>query len=417
MKSTGIVRKVDELGRIVLPIELRRTLNIAEKDSLGYNIENFCRIKEDAPMTHRERANAVLHYENYDKLPVVHFGFWAETKEKWYHEGHLTLEEAQTPNDRIPSLDVVGRKLGFDFGWGVALGGNSNLFPAFEDKILRTDPDGTEYYYNSDGVVVMHKPGSTGIPAEVEHTLVDRTSYEQHYKHRLQFAPDRLPKFTPEEVAAYNNRDYPLGLHLGVFTAISATGLVVGTSYLMADDEELYAEIIDTVGALALKCTEEMLKSGIRFDYGHFWEDICFKNGPLVIPAVFDELVGPWYNKITQRVREAGIDSVSLDCDGMIDKLIPVWLENGVNTMFPIEVGTWNASIAPWREKYGRQLRGVGGMNKTVFSRDKAAVEAEVERLKRLIDLGGFIPCPDHRIAPDAKFELVQYYCELMRKL
>ncbi|WP_129598957.1 AbrB/MazE/SpoVT family DNA-binding domain-containing protein [Anaerophilus nitritogenes] len=34
MKSTGIVRKVDELGRVVLPIELRRTLNIKEKDSL-----------------------------------------------------------------------------------------------------------------------------------------------------------------------------------------------------------------------------------------------------------------------------------------------------------------------------------------------------------------------------------------------
>lgn len=34
MKSTGIVRKVDELGRVVLPIELRRTFNIAEKDAL-----------------------------------------------------------------------------------------------------------------------------------------------------------------------------------------------------------------------------------------------------------------------------------------------------------------------------------------------------------------------------------------------
>lgn len=34
MKSTGIIRKVDELGRIVLPIELRRTLDIAERDSL-----------------------------------------------------------------------------------------------------------------------------------------------------------------------------------------------------------------------------------------------------------------------------------------------------------------------------------------------------------------------------------------------
>ena len=39
MKSTGIVRKVDELGRIVLPIELRRTLEIEEKDALEIYVD------------------------------------------------------------------------------------------------------------------------------------------------------------------------------------------------------------------------------------------------------------------------------------------------------------------------------------------------------------------------------------------
>ena len=39
VKSTGIVRKVDELGRIVLPIELRRTLGIDEKDSLEIYVD------------------------------------------------------------------------------------------------------------------------------------------------------------------------------------------------------------------------------------------------------------------------------------------------------------------------------------------------------------------------------------------
>jgi len=39
VKSTGIVRKVDELGRIVLPIEMRRTLDIAEKDALEIYVE------------------------------------------------------------------------------------------------------------------------------------------------------------------------------------------------------------------------------------------------------------------------------------------------------------------------------------------------------------------------------------------
>jgi transcriptional pleiotropic regulator of transition state genes len=40
LKSTGVVRKVDELGRIVIPIELRRTLGIEEKDSLEIYVDN-----------------------------------------------------------------------------------------------------------------------------------------------------------------------------------------------------------------------------------------------------------------------------------------------------------------------------------------------------------------------------------------
>ena len=40
MKSTGIVRKVDDLGRIVLPIELRRTLDINERDSIEIFVED-----------------------------------------------------------------------------------------------------------------------------------------------------------------------------------------------------------------------------------------------------------------------------------------------------------------------------------------------------------------------------------------
>jgi len=127
---------------------------------------------------------------------------------------------------------------------------------------------------------------------------------------------------------------------------------------------------------------------------------------------VFDTLVGPHYRRITDLLARHGITVVSLDCDGCIDALMPTWIHNGVNTMFPIEVGTWGASIAPWRERYGRTLLGVGGMNKNVFAQDFAAVDAE---LKPLVDLGGYIPCPDHRIAADAKWDNVRYYCDRMR--
>ena len=55
-------------------------------------------------------------------------------------------------------------------------------------------------------------------------------------------------------------------------------------------------------------------------------------------------------------------------------------------------------------------------MNKHVLSRDKAAVDAEIKSLKPLVALGGFFPCPDHRLPPDTKWDLVQYYCERMRQ-
>ena len=56
-------------------------------------------------------------------------------------------------------------------------------------------------------------------------------------------------------------------------------------------------------------------------------------------------------------------------------------------------------------------------MDKTVLRKDKAAVDEELERLRSLVALGGFIPCPDHRLMPGSKFELVQYYAEEIKKI
>lgn len=44
MKSTGIVRRLDQLGRIVLPIELRRTLDVAARDGLEIYVDDYSRI-------------------------------------------------------------------------------------------------------------------------------------------------------------------------------------------------------------------------------------------------------------------------------------------------------------------------------------------------------------------------------------
>ncbi len=65
MKSTGVVRKVDELGRIVIPIELRRTMGIEEKDALEIYVdtEKIILKKYEPACIFCGNAEEVLHYK------------------------------------------------------------------------------------------------------------------------------------------------------------------------------------------------------------------------------------------------------------------------------------------------------------------------------------------------------------------
>ncbi len=371
-------------------------------------------------MNNRENTNAILHYEKCDRIPIVSFGYWNETLDKWAIEGHITKEEADgyaKQGDNSPADKSIMKKLGFDFNWACSYGAAYDLFPYFEQQLIEQREDGHQIIRDGSGLIVLVKPGIISIPSEIGTSLTDRKAWEEMYLPRLQFSKDRINFETLESFTDNKNRDLPAGLYLGSLMGRIRDLLgVEHLSYLYADDEDLYKEIIDTFGNLSYEIIKTVLETGAKFDYAHYWEDICFKNGPLVAPSVFDELVGPHYKRNNELLNKHGIDIISVDCDGLIDSLIPTWLENGVNTMFPIEVGTWNASLTPWREKYGKELRGVGGMNKTVFAIDYKAVDEEIERLKPIIELGGYIPCPDHRIAPDAIFENVQYYCEQLNK-
>ena len=68
-------------------------------------------------MNDRERMRAIMHYENYDHMPLVCFGYWNETLDKWAQEGHLTREEAEGWADGNDRDYAIMRKLGFDFNW------------------------------------------------------------------------------------------------------------------------------------------------------------------------------------------------------------------------------------------------------------------------------------------------------------
>lgn len=371
-------------------------------------------------MNNRQRTMAILNYENYDKMPVIHFGYWTELLQKWVQEGHVTPEEQRGCWDGSPADKAISGRLGFDFCWTADIGSSCGLNPGFEHKMIEEHTDGSRIYQNGNGLIELVKPGLVSIPATVGTLLEDREAWETLYLPKLQKGFHRVNTEWAKKFAETQNdiTEHPVGMHVGsLYGAIRDMLGVEGLSYLYADDEDLYVEIIDTIGGICYDNAKMLLEAGVRPDYAHYWEDICFKNGPLVHPDVFEEFVAPHYKKMTDLFKQYGCNIVSLDCDGCIDKLVPIWLANGVNTMFPIEVGTWEAEITPWRKQYGKELRGVGGMDKRVFALDYAAVDKELERLKPMIELGGYIPCPDHRLPPESKWENVQYYCEKFREM
>lgn len=382
-------------------------------------------------MTNRERTLAILNYQPYDRLPLVHFGYWKETLLKWAAEGHLSEQEARQWDDGNPVDLKLNEQLGFDFNWGATFNWVTRLHPGLETKVIEERPDGSRVVMNKNGAFIIEKPGILTIPMEVDHLLKGPEEWKEIYRPRLQFDPSRINEAmvtVGQEVKRFDAggreallnevNQRPRGLNCGSLLGVIRDWLgLFGMSYLLFDDEPLFDEMVETVADLCYQGVKAALETGVRFDYAHFWEDICYKGGPLINPTVFAAKIGPNYNRVTDLLRSYNIQIVSLDCDGKIDALIPIWLENGVNTMFPIEVGTWSASIQPWREKYGRDLRGVGGVNKHIFGMDYPAIDGEIDRLRPLVELGGYIPCPDHRLPIEARWENIQYYCDKMRRV
>ena len=370
-------------------------------------------------MTNRERAMNILHYKPVDRMPAVHFGYWSELLTEWAEQGKIPRELAEGNYDNSQKDKELDKLIGWDFNWNSCTGTNNGLWPHFETKVLETLPDGSRRVQNHVGLIEKIKPGITSIPSEDDYLLKDREAFETLYRPKMQFFPERVPIEHYKRFNETRDMETPIALHLGsVMGQIRDIVSVVGMSYLLYDeDEDLFADIVDTYADMQYECVKAVLETGAKFDFAHYWEDICFKNGPLLSPEIFDELCAKHYKKRNDLCHQYGIDIISLDCDGVTEKLLPTWFENGVNTMFPIEVGVWGDQFEPARKKFGKGMLGVGGMDKTALRKDKAAVDAEIERMKRLASMGGFIPCPDHRLMPGTKFELVQYYAEEIKKI
>ena len=92
-------------------------------------------------MNHRQRTRRILHYEDVDRLPVVHFGYWPELLWEWAAQGHIPEELARTWGDGNAADRAIDARIGWDFNWFSVRGGEMGLRPHFTPEVLETLPE------------------------------------------------------------------------------------------------------------------------------------------------------------------------------------------------------------------------------------------------------------------------------------
>ena len=143
---------------------------------------------------------------------------------------------------------------------------------------------------------------------------------------------------------------------------------------------------------------------------------MAYNKGSLISPSTFERFMTPYYRRFTRFLRENGVDVIMVDCDGDVNELIPLFIEGGVNGIYPLEVRC-NVDPVEIRKKYRNLILG-GGIDKFALVEGPEAIERElIDKLPVLIPQGGYIPGVDHRVPADVSYANYKYYVNLKTKL
>ncbi len=363
------------------------------------------RDKWKGTMTDRERFNNQMHYKPVDRCFNMEFGYWEENFREWplfYENGIRNNEEA----------DVF-----FNFDRIHVIGGNVWMSPGFPSKVVE-ETETTRIIMNSDGLLAeVPKDGHDTIPHFVKASIVTPEDWKVCKEERFRRDdPARIMDIQALKKRHPDDRDYPLGVSCGSMIGKIRDMLTFeGLAYACYDYPDMVEDMVETACVLVEDFLDQVLPH-FDFDYASGWEDICFKNGPIVSVDFFKHVVMPRYKRISRKLRDAGIDIWYTDCDGDVRPLLPYFLEGGINCLFPFEVNGCSHP-AELLNEYGKDLRIMGGVDKIQLGKGREAIKAYLETLVPLVERGGYIPFCDHRCPPNVKPEDYLYYLDLKEEM
>lgn len=363
------------------------------------------RPKWKGTLTDRDRFLKQMFYEPVDRCFNMEFGYWDENFRTW----DIFVENGITNNEEAD--------LFFNFDTFRVLGGNVWMNPPFEHKVVR-ETETTRILINEDGLMAeVPKDGHDTIPHYIKASVVTPDDWKRVKEER--FRRDDQARIVDVEAFAKAHppdRDYPLGVDCGSMIGRIRNMLTFeGLAYATYDYPDMVEDMVEICCVLVEDWLDQVLPY-IDFDFASGWEDICFKNGPIVSVDFFKNVVTPRYKRISKKLRAHGIELWYTDCDGDVRPILPYLMEGGINCLFPYEV---NSCSHPGEllAEYGKELRIMGGVDKLELGKGKVAIKAYLETLVPVVERGGYIPFCDHRCPPNVTPEDYLYYLDLKEQM
>lgn len=346
-------------------------------------------------MTNRERECATLNFQKLSGRGAV---------EETFYPWNLTMD--RFCEDGLPTELWAGIRDREEQPWEKYLNGG------FGDPVLKY-----ESYMGFDSVYrvkfLLPYGGDSGLHANTHEEWAQVKAFAEKELAKW-FTRENMEKAYGFLREGHSRGDYSVRMNIEGFFWIPRE--------LMGVEEHLYAfydepELLHEMNTFTLDVYKKYLRMALEViqpDLIYIQEDLSGKNGPMISPECFREFVGDYYRELIPMLREMGCGNVFVDTDGDFKKLIPEFIEAGVDGFLPMDVNA-GMDINEVRKEFPT-LKFVGGYNKLEINQGPEAIDREFERILPVIRQGGYIPGADHQVAPAASLENYRYYIKRLHE-
>ena len=361
-------------------------------------------------MTGKERFSCILRHEQVDRVGLFEV-YWRETARKWSAEGHFGK-----PEDISDHFGLDVRRTGGEITPGDYR--TVNLVADVDAADMVVEETGAwKLVRDGNGALLRWNKRASGAPEHVGFLVEDRHGWEEHIRPGLldERTYERRLNFESYRALRDKCRRQQLFMTCGVVGAFDLMTPVCGHENLligMAADPDwvggmamLYAET--TVRLLEVLFAREGLPDGLWV-----WDDLGFRNGPFMSPAMYRKLIFPAHRRLFDFAHGRGLPVV-LHCDGNVISLLPLLIEAGIDCLQPLETKA-GMDLLRIKRDFGDRISLIGGMDARVLeTNDPAAVDAELAaKLPGAMAGGGYVLQVDHSVSNLVNYETYRFFVD-----